>query len=186
MLVQKIALAALIAVASAEEAAYSCSKFKEYVDKNQYDCGVDFQKCQNTYSCHRYVCDGSSEAEKAISKGGYLYELNCGSMAEYDTWMKICELEKELHPSDTNSSIYKAACHGEGDGGCSASLDLKDTLTYEWQLSCSSRGGSDKVDGTTCYEDGKCFWYDGSLLGISVNAGTAVLLMSLVASLVSL
>ena len=38
MFVQNIALAALIAVASAEEAAKSCSKFKDYVEKNQYDC----------------------------------------------------------------------------------------------------------------------------------------------------
>ena len=90
-----------------------------------------------------------------------------------------------MHPDDQNSSIYKAACHGEGDGGCAATLDLHDTLTYEWQLSCDSRDGSDKVDGETCYEDGRCFWYDGSLIGISVNTGTAALLFSLFASLVS-
>ena len=132
MFVQNIALAALIAVASAEEASYSCSKFREYVKKNQYDCGVDFKKCKNIERCDIYVCDGSSEAEKNISQGGYLYELNCGSFAEYDTWKKICELEKVLHPKDKNSAIYKAACHGEGDEGCAATLDLHDTLTYEW------------------------------------------------------
>ena len=100
MFAQNIALAALIAVASAEEALYSCTKFKEFVEKNQYDCGEDFKKCQNIESCHKYVCDGSSDAEKAVSQGGYLYELNCGEFAEYDTWMKICELEKVLHPDD--------------------------------------------------------------------------------------
>ena len=45
MFVQNLTLAAFIAVASAEEAAYSCSKFKEFVEENHYDCDYDFKKC---------------------------------------------------------------------------------------------------------------------------------------------
>ena len=131
MCVQNIALAALIAVASAEEAADNCSKFKEFVEKNQYDCGEDYRTCKSTERCDIYVCDGSSDAEKAISQGGYLYELNCGSLAEHETWMKLCEIFV-LHPDDKNSAPYEAVCHDEGDGGCTATLELNDTLTYEW------------------------------------------------------
>ena len=122
--------------------------------------------------------------------------------------MKMCEI-LVLHPDDKNSAIYQAVCHSEGDGGCATTLELNDTLTYEWQLSCDDRVGSNKVDGETCNEDGRCVWYDrtlnrrlrrrrnygggggggsgydGSLLGISVNTGTAALLILLFASLFS-
>ena len=144
MFAQNIALAALIAAAAAstEEAAYSCPKFKEFVEDNHYDCGSDFETCKNTERCDIYVCDGSSDTEKAMSQGGYLYELSCGRYAEYDTWEKICELEKVLHPYDKNSAIYIAACHDRGTYfGCSATLELHDTLTYEWELSCSNQSG---------------------------------------------
>ena len=131
MIVQSIALTALIAVASAEEAADSCSKFKEYVEKNQYDCGEDYKTCKNAERCDINVCDGSSNAEKAISQGGYLYELNCGSLAEHDTLTKLCEIFDE-HPDDKNSVIYKEVCHDEGDERCTATLELNDTLTNDW------------------------------------------------------
>ena len=112
MYAQNIAVAALIAAATAstEEAAYSCPKFKEFVEDNHFDCGADFETCKNTERCDIYVCDGSSDTEIAISQGGYLFELNCGSYAEYGTWEKICELKKVLHPGDKNSAIYTAAC----------------------------------------------------------------------------
>ena len=108
---KNIAVGTLIAAATATvdwgtESSYSCSKFKEYVE-DEFDCGYDYMTCKNIVSCDIYVCDGSSKAEKTVSQGGLLYELNCGSMASYDTWMKICELEKSLHPEDKESSIYK-------------------------------------------------------------------------------
>ena len=57
MYAQNIAVAALIAAATAstEEAAYSCPKFKEFVEDNHFDCGADFETCKNTERCDIYV-----------------------------------------------------------------------------------------------------------------------------------
>ena len=140
----KFALAAFAAVASAEEVSNSCSTFKEYVAANRYDCGDDFETCRSTEHCDTHACDGSSDEEMAISRGGYLYELNCGGLADGDAWRKICELERVLHRDDKNATT---ACHGNGDARCTATLELLDTLTYEWQISCDSGAIFDKVDG---------------------------------------
>ena len=96
---KNIALAVLATAACARESSFSCPTFKEYVE-DQYDCGYDYIECKNIVRCDTYVCDGTSLAEKRVSKGGLLYELNCGSKADYNTWKKVCELEKSMHPDD--------------------------------------------------------------------------------------
>ena len=133
---------------------YGCQKFKEFV-LDEYDCDQpDFNFCKNKIGCDRYVCDGSSNAEKSVSKGGLYYELQCGEKsATYDTWDKICALERNT--ADSNSSIKEKACEGEGDGGCDATLKLFDNLSYEWSLLCGR--GLSRGEGKTCYEGGRCF-----------------------------
>ena len=61
--------------------------FKEYVS-GSFSCDTqDYTTCTLTaVDCERYVCDGTSQVEKSVAKGGILYGLNCTSLQAEDDW----------------------------------------------------------------------------------------------------
>ena len=141
---------ATIALANEFLDSVGCLNFKSYVDES-FDCTEDYATCITTeIDCEIYVCDGTSEAERNVAKGGILYNLNCSSMVDEDIWTKICELNKAWYPEDTSSGSYDVACKRD-NAGCDAVLDLspEDWLTYEWTITCGMGSGEE----TLSYED---------------------------------
>ena len=116
------------------ESTKDCAVFKAYAS-DSFSCEADdYATCTLTaVDCKKYVCDGTSRAEKSVAKGGILYDLNCTSLQAEDDWSKVCRLNQAFYPEDQDSDTYETACLGENDG-CEASLQLSsnDFLTYDW------------------------------------------------------
>ena len=121
-----------------DELTEDCAVFKEYTSRS-FSCDAgSFASCTLTaVDCNRYVCDGTSQIERSVAKGGTLYDLNCASLQEEDDWSKICRLNQAFFPEDEDSDTYATACLGK-NAGCEASLELSSDkiLTYEWKVTC--------------------------------------------------